>query len=64
MSFVRAVLLAMLVLTLFCAQAGAAPKPHRLGSTIAGVGSDGRRYVVFTPREDVLRVYDMRDRSA
>jgi hypothetical protein len=63
-SFSCTVLLATIAATAFCGQAVAAPKPRPLGTTVAGLASDGRRYVAFTPSEDVMRVYDMRDRSA
>jgi hypothetical protein len=65
MRFLCCVLVATVAATAFCGRAGATPRPRPLGSTIAGVVSDGGRYVAFMPAEDVLRVYDdMRKRSA
>jgi hypothetical protein len=63
-SFLSSLLLATVAVTVFCGQAVAAPKPRVLGSSVAGVASDGRRYVAFTSAKDVVRVYDMRDRSS
>ena len=58
------VLLATVAATVFCGQARATPKARVLGTTITGVASDGARYVAFMPSEDVIRVFDMRSRSA
>jgi hypothetical protein len=47
-AFVRSVVLATVVVTVFCGQAAATPRPPRLlGLSTAGVASDGGRFVAF-----------------